>query len=174
MNVQEVLQINKGRKQRTKDAVKKIVENIHKKIKFHAEMKKDSCVYLVPPIINDLPVYDYELVVKDIFKILDEEGYIVSAYSNGQLVICWNEKLVEQKVKTDAFVLSHEERKLKNITRKAKNVDDRFAFLSNPKKTASKELTIDEQLDEQVEKILKEKEKKQKQMKKIVGNFEKI
>ena len=48
MNVQEVLQINKGRKQRTKDAVKKIVENIHKKIKFHAEMKKDSCVYLVP------------------------------------------------------------------------------------------------------------------------------
>jgi len=173
MNVQEILQIGKERKQRTKDAVKKITENIHKKIKYYAEMKKESCVYLVPPIINDLPVYDYELVVKDIFKILDQEGYIVTAYSDGRVHICWNERLVEQKVKTDAYVLSQQERKLKNITKKSKNVDERFAFLANPKKVV-KELSIDEQIDAQVEKILKEKDKKQKQMKKIVGNFTKI
>jgi hypothetical protein len=173
MNVQEILQIGKERKQRTKDAVKKIVENIHKKIKYYAEMKKESCLYLVPPIINDLPVYEYELVVKDIFKILDQEGYIVTAYSDGRVNICWNERLVEQKVKTDAYILSQQERKLKNITKKSKNVDERFAFLANPKKVV-KELSIDEQIDAQVEKILKEKDKKQKQMKKIVGNFTKI
>ena len=174
MNVQEVLQIGKERKLRTKESVKKIIENIHKKIKYYAEMKKEQCVYIVPPIINDLPVYDFENVIKDIFKVLDQEGYIVSAYTNGQLNICWNEKLVEQKVKTDAYVISQEERKLKNITRKAKKVDDRFNFLANPSKTGKKELTIDEQLDEQVDKILREKEKKQKQLKKIVGNFSKI
>lgn len=164
MNVQEVLQIGKERKLRTKDAIKKIVENIHKKIIYYAGLKKESCVYLVPPIVNDMPVYDYTIVVKDIFKILDEEGYIVTAYSDGRINICWNEKLVEQKVKTDAYVLSQEERKLKNITKKSKKVDERFAFLANPKKT-NKELSIDEQLDAQIEKILKEKDKKQKQLK---------
>ena len=172
MNVQEVLQIGKERKQRTKEAVKKIVENIHKKIKYYAGLRKENCVYIVPPIVNDLPVYEFDSVIKDIFKILDTEGYIVSAYSNGQLDICWNEKLVEQKVKTDAYVLSHEERKLKNITKKVKKVDDRFSFLANPKKTST-ELSIEDKLDEQVEKILREKEKKQKQMKEIVGNFNK-
>jgi hypothetical protein len=172
MNVQEVLQIGKERKQRTKESVKKIVENIHKKIKYYAGLRNEQCVYLVPPIVNDLPVYDFDNVIKDIFKILDEEGYIVSAYSNGQIQICWNEKLVEQKVKTDAFIISQEERKLKNITRKAKKVDDRFSFLANPKKTTT-ELTIEDKLDEQVEKILREKDKKQKQMKQIVGNFSK-
>ena len=174
MNVQEVLQIGKERKQRTKDAVKKIVENIHKKIKYYAGLRKENCMYVVPPIINDLPVYDFEIVIKDIFKILDSEGYIVSAFSDGRIHICWNEKLVEQKVKTDAYVLSHEERKLKNITKKVKKVDDRFSFLANPLKTAPKELSIEDKLDEQVEKILKEKEKKQKQMKNIIGNFTKI
>jgi hypothetical protein len=173
MNVQEVLKISRERKSRTKEIVKKVVENVHKKIKYYAELKKESCVYLIPPIMNDYPVYDYELVIKDVFKILDQEGYIVSAYTDGRIDICWNEKLVEQKVKTDAFVLSQEERKLKNITRKSKKVDERFAFLANPKKTANRQLTVDEQLDAQVEKILKEKSKKQKEMKKIVGDFNK-
>jgi hypothetical protein len=174
MNVQEVINLSRERKSRTKEIVKRIVENVHKKIKYYAGLKKENCVYLVPPIINDYPVYDYELVIKDVFKILDQEGYIVSAYTDGRLDICWNEKLVEQKVKTDAFILSQEERKLKNITRKSKKVDERFAFLANPKKTAGKPLTVDEQLDLQVEKILKEKDKQQKNAKRIVGDFTKI
>ena len=173
MNVQEVLQISKERKTRTKEVIQKIVENIHKKIRYYAGMKKESCVYIVPPMINDYPVYYYEIVIKDIFKILDREGYIVSAYTDGRIEINWNERLVAEKVKTDAFVLSVEERKLKNITRKNKKVDERFAFLANPAKT-NKELSIDDQLDAQIEKILKEKEKKQNQLKKIVGNFTKI
>ena len=69
-------------------------------------------------------------------------------------------------------MLSQEENKLKNITKKVKNVDERFAFLANPKKT-TKEPTIDEQIDLQVQKILKEKEKQQKKFKSIVGNFNK-
>ena len=172
MNVQEVLQIAKERKTRTKESIKKIVENIHKKIKYYAQMKKESCVYIIPPIVNDTPLYDLEIIIKDIFKILDSDGYRVTAYIDGRLDICWNEKLVEQKVKTDAYVLSQEEKKLKNITKKVKNVDERFAFLANPKKT-TKEPTVDEQIDLQVQKILKEKEKQQKKFKSIVGNFNK-
>ena len=172
MNVQEVLNISKERKLRTKEAIKKIVENIHKKIKYYATMKKESCIYIIPPIINDTPLYDLEIIIKDIFKILDSEGYIVAAYSDGRLDINWNEKLVEQKVKTDAYILSQEEKKLKNITKKVKKVDERFAFLANPKKT-TKEKTIDDEIDEQVQKILKEKEKTQNKFKDIVGKFNK-
>ena len=106
MNVQEVLNIAKERKLKNKELVKKILVNIHKKIKYYATLKNESCIYIVPPIVNDFPVYDFENTIKDIFKILDSEGYIVTAYPNGQLDIIWNEKLVEQKIKTDAFISS--------------------------------------------------------------------
>ena len=102
MNVQEILNISKQRSEKTKNVIKKMVDNIHKKILYYAKLKKESCVYMIPPIFDDTPLYDLENIIKEIFKILDSEGYIVTAYLNGQLDICWNEKLVEQKVKTDA------------------------------------------------------------------------
>jgi hypothetical protein len=173
MNVQEVLNIAKERKGRNKETIKKIVEKIHKRIKYYAELKHETCTYNIPPLVDDMPLYDLEYIVQEIFKILDSEGYICTAYSNGQLDISWNEKLVEQKVKSDSYVLSQQEHKLRNITKKNKNIDKRFEFLANPKKTEQKELTIDQQLDQQLEKILKEKEHKQKQFKNIVGNFSK-
>ena len=42
MDVQEILNISKQRKARTKDVIKKIIENIHKKIKYYATLKKES------------------------------------------------------------------------------------------------------------------------------------
>lgn len=169
MNVQEILKIKSARKNRNKELIKKIVNNIHNKIKYYAGLNKESCSYIVPPIVDDMPLYNMDDVVKEIFKILDSEGYIVSAYSNGQIDICWNEKLVEQKVKTDAYILSSEERKLRNITKKSKKIDERFSFLANPKKTSRPEKTADEELDEQVEKILKEKETLQKKFSKMLN-----
>jgi hypothetical protein len=170
MNVQEVLKISKERKIKNKEATKKILDNIHKKIKYYATMKKETCVYVIPPIIEEHLIYDIESVIKEIFKTLDSEGYIVTAYPNGQLDICWNERLVEEKVKTDAYLLKVHEHKLKNLTKKHKNIDQRFAFLANPKKTAEKEKSIDEQLDEQVEKILRQREKTQKKFSKLLKN----
>jgi hypothetical protein len=169
MNVQEVLNISKERTKRVKIAITKLVENIHKKILYHAKLKKESCTYTIPPLVDNVPLYDREYIIKEIFKTLDAEGYIVTAYPNGQIDINWNEKLVEQKVKTDSFVLSHEERKLKNITRKVKQVDARFNFLANHQKMASeKELSIDDQLNIQVQKILREKESLQNKFKKLL------
>ena len=166
MNVQEILNISKERKKRTKDSIAKIVENIHKKILYYAKLKKEGCVYQIPPLIDNTPLYNLDVIVKEVFKVLDSEGYIVTAFSSGHLDISWNERLVEQKVNTDAFVLSHEERKLKNVTRKAKKVDERFNFLANPNKIKQEaDLSPDEQLDSQVQKILNEKEKLQKKYK---------
>ena len=169
MNVQEVLNIAKDRKNKNKELVKKILVNVHKKIKYYATLKKESCIYIVPPLVNDFPVYDFENTIKELFKILDSEGYIVTAFPSGELQINWNEKLVEQKVKTDAYILEKEHNRLKNITKKIKNVDERFSFLANPKKMKSeKDRTIEEQLDSQVEKILKEKESLQKKYSKML------
>ena len=174
MNVQEILQIKSQRKNRNKLSINKIVDNIHKKIKYYANLNKESCSYTVPPILDDMPLFDLDNIIKEIFKILDSEGYIVSAFSTGQIDICWNEKLVEQKVKTDAYILSSQERKLRNVTKKSKQIDERFSFLANPNKVINGELTLEEKLDQQVDKILKQKEKEQKSLSKRIGNFSKI
>jgi hypothetical protein len=168
MNVQEVLNIAKERKLKNKDSIKKIIDNIHKKIKFYANLNKESCEYQIPVIIDDRPLYNVDFITKQVFKTLDSEGFIVTAYSDGRLEIFWKESLVEQKVKTDAYLISEQERKLKNITKKSKKVDERFAFLANPVKTAKLPQTIEEQLDLQVEKILKEKEHLQNKYKDIL------
>jgi hypothetical protein len=115
MNVQEVLNIAKERKSRNKDSIKKIIENIHKKIKYYAQLKHESCTYTIPPIIDDTPLYDLENIILEVFKILDSEGYICTAYSDGNIDISWNENLVKQKVKSDSYILSQQEKKLRNI-----------------------------------------------------------
>ena len=169
MNVQEVLNISKQRNAKTKESIKKIINNIHKKIVYYAKLKKENCIYMIPPIIDDTPLYDLENVVKEVFKVLDSEGYIVTAYCNGQLEICWNEKLVEQKTKTDAFILDQEALRFRNITKKTKKVDERFKFLANPVKIKKIEnMSMDEQIDLQLEKILKEKKGLQNKYKKML------
>jgi hypothetical protein len=161
MNVQEVIKITKQREVKNKVCIKKIIENIHKKIKYYAKMHKETCTYMIPPIVDETLVYDLDNVIKEIFKVLDSEGYIVNAFPTGQIDICWNEKLVQQKVKTDNYLLKEHEHKLKNISKMNKEIDNRFGFLVNPKKV-NKEKSLEQKLDDQIEKILHEKDKTQK------------
>jgi len=156
MNVEEVINISKQRNIRVKNAITRVMENIHKKILYYARLKRDSCSYIVPPLVDNTPLYDREYVIKELFKQLDSEGYIVCAYPDGRIEICWNERLVQQKVKTDAFVIDHEQRKIKNLTKKSKKVDERFSFLANPEKTQP---SIEKRLDDQIEKILGQRRK---------------
>jgi hypothetical protein len=167
MNVQEVINITHERKNKLKKVFDKIMENIHKKIKYYAKLKKESCSYLIPPMIDDTIIYDRLELTKDIFKILNEEGYIVSAFANGQVDICWNESLVKKKVNSDRRVLLEEEKRLNKYNKQSKIIHDRFNFLANPNKI-NKEPTLEEKLDQQMEKILKEKEKEQKKYSKMV------
>jgi len=169
MNVQEVLQISRQRKTRIKEIIKKITENIHKKIKHYAMTKREECVYMVPSIIDDFPIYDLEYVIKEIYKILDSEGFIVTAYPDGKLYICWNEDLVSKKVKTDAMLLQSQEQKLLVISKKNKQLNDRFSMLANPAKVKTTK-SIDDEVDQQIEKILKEKEKQQKKFSSMLGS----
>lgn len=168
MNVQEVLNIAKERKNKNKDIIKKVTDNIHKKIKYYANLKRDSCSYTIPPIVEDRPLYDFDNVIKEVFKVLDQEGFIVSAYCNGQIDICWNEKLVEEKIKKDKYLLLLEEKKLQRMSIKSKQIEERYSFLANPKKTGVREKSLEEKLDEQVEKILHEKDKLQKKYSRLI------
>jgi hypothetical protein len=170
MDVQEVILLKRERKNRNKVNIDKLLENVHKRIKFYASLNRDSCTYKIPPIMDGLPLFNLQDVTIDVFKKLDSEGYIVNAYSDGNIEICWDEKMVEEKVKRDSYVLSTEEKRLKIITKKNKNVDKRFTFLANPKKTAPSELSADDQLNLQLEKILQEKKQQQNKFKKIISN----
>jgi hypothetical protein len=173
MNVQEVINITKQRKTRLKDITLKILENIHKKIKYYALHKHETCSYIIPAIMDDTPIYDRTTLTKDLFKILDQEGYIVTAFENGQLNICWNEKLVQKKVNCDRYILTQEEKRLNKYNKNSKIINDRFSFLSNPAKTIT-EPTLEEKVDREVEKYLKQKDKQQNLLAKSIGNFTKI
>ena len=171
MNVQEVISISNERKNKFKNVILKIVENIHKKIKYYAKNKKEGCTYIIPILIDDTPIYDRKGLTKEVYKILNEEGYIISAFENGQIDICWNEKLVQKKLETDRYILSKEEQRLNKHNKQNKILTDRFNFLANPNKVTT---TLEEKLDQQVEKILKEKEKQQQKLSKSMGNFNKL
>jgi hypothetical protein len=170
MNVQDVLKFSKERDTRLKRIVKAIIEKINKKILYYAKtLKKESCSYQIPPIIEDMPVYNLEKVIQEVFKKMDYQGFVVQCFSNGQIDINWNENLVKQKVKTDAYYLDQSEKKLKNVTRKAQKIDSQFSFLANPVKAKKLEdRSIEEQVDAQIQKILKEKEDLQKRYKKML------
>ena len=170
MNVQEIINISKERDLRSKKIIDRIIEKINKKIVYYAkDLKKEYCSYQIPPMIDDMPIYNINKVIQGVFKVLDSEGFIVQGYSTGKIDICWNETLVKQKVKTDAYFLDESERKLRNITHKSKKIDDRFNFLANPVKIKDiKDLSIEDQVDLQVQKILKEKEDLQKRYKKML------
>ena len=171
MNVQEIISITNERKNKLKNVILKIIENIHKKIKYYAKNKKESCTYIIPILIDDTPIYDRKNLTKEIYKILNEEGYIISAFENGQIDISWNEKLVQKKLETDRYILSNEEKRLNKYNKQNKVLTDRFNFLANPNKVTT---TLEEKLDQQVEKILKEKEKQQQKLSKSMGNFNKL
>lgn len=173
MNVQEVIDITKTRKNRLKEVTSKIIENIHKKIKYYARHKHESCTYIIPPLMDDTPIYDRIGMARDIYKVLNEEGYIVSVFENGQIDVCWNERLVQKKLNNDRFILSQEEKRLNRYNKTTKVLNDRFSFLSNPDKTIQ-EPTLEEKIDREVEKILKEKDKRQRELAKCIGNFNKI
>jgi hypothetical protein len=170
MNVQEVLKYSKERDSRLKRLVNVTVEKINKKIVYYAKtLKKENCSYQIPPIIEDIPVYNLDKLIQEVFKKLDSEGFIVQCFSSGQIDICWNETLVKQKVKTDAYYLDESEKKLRNITKKSKKIDTKFNFLANPNKIKDiSDRSIEEQVDAQIQKILKEKEDLQKRYKKML------
>jgi hypothetical protein len=70
-------------------------------------------------------------------------------------------------------MLKQEEKRLNKFSKQSKIINDRFSFLANPSKVI-KEPSLEEKLDQQVEKILKEKQKKQIEFSKRIGNFNKF
>lgn len=173
MNVQEIISLTHEKRNKLKIAIKKMIDNVHRKITYYAKHKKEACTYFIPPMVDDFPIFDRPTAINEIYRVLNEEGYIVTAYDNGQLDICWNERLVNKKLNSDRFLLQQEEKRLNTFTKKTKIIGERFNFLANPNKVVN-EPTLEQKIDKQVERLLKQKEHEQKQMSKKVGNFTKI
>lgn len=173
MNIQEVITLTNEKKNKLKLAAKKVIQNVHKKILYYAKHKRESCTYLVPMIVEDFPIFDRMYVTREIYRVLNEEGYIVTAFSNGQINICWNEQMVTKKMNTDRYLLQQEEKKLNALHKKTSAINQRFNFLANPDKVIN-EPTLEQKIDAQVDRLLKQREREQKQMAKRVGNFTKI
>jgi hypothetical protein len=151
MNVQEILEIKHQRKEKNKELIDKVLENIHKRIKYYAQLNHESCTYKVSPVVGGMPLFDFQNVIISLFKKLDHEGYIVNAHEDGTIHICWNEKLVNDKAKNDSYIMKNN--KIKNVTKKSKNVDNAYAFLANPKK-------VGKSLDDHLHSILKDRKSK--------------
>jgi hypothetical protein len=116
-------------------------------------------------MVDDFPIFDRPSAINEIYRVLNDEGYIVTAFDNGQLDICWNEKLVNKKLSSDRFFLQQQEKRLNTFNKKTNAINERFNFLANPNKIVT-ELTVEQKLDQQVEKILKQKEREQRNMSK--------
>ena len=172
MNVQEIINLTNEKKNRLKGAIVKMIENVHKKITYYAKHKKEACTYFIPPMVDDFPIFDRKTAIHEIYRVLNEEGYIVTAFDNGQLDICWNEKLVNKKLNSDRFLLQQEENRLNKFNKKTKIINDRFTFLANPSKIIN-ELSLEEKLDQRVDQLLKQKDKEQRQIARRLGNFTK-
>ena len=166
MDVSEVLKIGKEKKKRRKDLIETLLENIHKRILFHAKNSRSNCEYQIPPVISGLPLFNINDIAIDIYKKLDNEGYIVSAHNSGLIYISWDEKLLERKAAMDSFLIDQEHHKIKNLSQKKFSVDDRFKFLANPNKIKQRKPPSD--LDIHVNKILREREQTNKKYKDLL------
>ena len=68
MDVSEVLKIGKEKKKRRKDLIETLLENIHKRILFHAKNSRQNCEYQIPPVISGLPLFNINEIAIDIYK----------------------------------------------------------------------------------------------------------
>ena len=169
MDVSEVLKIGKDRKKRRKVLINELLENIHKRIKYHAVHGRVFCEYQVPGMISGLPLFNIQEVAVEVYKKLDEEGFLATVYNNGLIYICWDKKQLKSKASMDSFLVRENENKIKNLTKKSKNVDERCQFIANPRKTKEKPKPSD--LDIHVNKILKERENQKKKYKGLIDNY---
>ena len=169
MDVSEILKITKDKKKRRKALINELLENIHKRIKYHATNNRVWCEYQIPGLVSGLPLFNVPEIAIEIYKKLDSEGFLVTVYTTGLLYICWDEKQLRRKASVDSFLVNEDENKIKNLTKKSKNVDDKCKFIANPKKV--KEKTRPSDLDIHVNRILREKEKEVKKYKGLIDNY---
>ena len=170
LHVSEVLKIKTERKEKYNQVIKDIMEKIHSRIISNAKLKRDNCVYTIPRIINDLHLFDLEYVTKEVYTKLNEEGYIVSAYSNGTIMINWNEDLLKHKKRTEQFLLQMDTKNAKKIDKINKKIDQEYSFLANPLKITAPQKTADDLVNEQINKILAERETEQNKYKNKLSN----
>jgi hypothetical protein len=165
MKVEEVIKINKERDKRHRQLVSDLLDKIYAKVLHYAKNHKLECLYTVPSVIAGMPLFNISEITMDIYNKLDKDGYIVTAYNDGRIHICWNENDVKKKAEGEAYMIDQEKNRIKNVSKKKKNIDQKYDFLANPeKKSSSKSKSKNDEWEKKVNKIIKEGEKRKKQL----------
>jgi len=164
MKVEEVLKIHKERDRRHRQIVTDLSEKIYAKILHYAKNHKQECIYSVPSVIAGMPLFNISDITMDLYKKLDKDGYIVTAYNDGRLHINWKESDVKKKAEGEAYMIDQEKNRIKNISKKKKTVDQKFDFLANPEKKSKYTKTAADGWEKKVNKIIKDGEQRKKQI----------
>ena len=171
MKVEEVLKIHRERDRRHRQLVTDLLEKVYAKIMHYAKNHKMECLYSVPSVIAGMPLFNISEITMDLYKKLDKDGYIVTAYNDGRIHICWREEDVKKKAEGEAYMIDQEKNRIKNISKKKKTVDQKFDFLANPeKKVPSSKKSKNSDWENKVNKIIKEGEKRKKQLSNLLKN----
>ena len=168
MKVEEVLKLGKERDRRHRQLVNDLLEKIYAKVLHYAKNHKTQCMYHVPSVIAGMPLFNIGEITLDLYKKIDKDGYIVTAYNDGRIHICWDEKDVKKKAEGEAYMIDQEKNRIKNISKKKKTVDDKFDFLANPEKKSKKKKGPKDDWEKKVNNIIKEGEKRKKQLESLL------
>ena len=93
-----------------------ILIQIHRRIKYHAELEQTYCLYSIPEFIFGIPLYNINDLKKYIMDTLKKNGFKLMYFHPNTIFISWD---VENKIKN-----KDDSKKKKNNNKNFRLIDD--------------------------------------------------
>ena len=98
----KILNLQKERRKRRKETLKKLLLNVQKRIEYYASSNHFDCLYQLPVVTPGLPIYDNIEALEYIKKHLIDEGFKVLISEYNILYISWkNDDVVNNTLSTN-------------------------------------------------------------------------
>lgn len=134
MSLQEVLKIQKTRKNREKDIFDKIYDRVKIRINHIAKYGRTNCYYDIPQLMYGLPSVDLKDCGDYIQKKLEHEGFVVYRISEVSFLIDWNEASIEEQIRIKNRKLKEKKKKAQMDEMEKKRTEELMGFLLDSKK----------------------------------------
>ena len=131
MSLNDVLQIQRNRRDRANKIFYKIFERVKIRINHTAKYGGTHCYYDVPQLLYGLPSVDLGKCADFIEKKLREEGFVVYRLSNTNFLISWEESAIEEQVKERKRRKNEKKEKLKMEKIEDERREDLMSYLIN-------------------------------------------
>ena len=92
--------VNKRRLKRL-ELYNSILEKVHHRIKYNAEMEKTFCFYNIPEFIIGTPLYDIHELKNFIITALKKNGFMLLHIEPNWLFISWNASEIKEETTKD-------------------------------------------------------------------------